>query len=63
MIFTGGRDFVLKAVIAYCNGSAQQQIAAELGAHVQTIRNTLRDAVVKLSERNTAFGDDELQTI
>lgn len=41
--------FMLSVVVAYCNGSTQQQIATELGVHVQTIRATLRD--------------DELQTI
>lgn len=54
---------MLKVVVAYCNGSTQQQIATELGVHVQTVRATLRDAGVKLSERNTTFSDDELQTI
>ncbi len=56
-------DFVLKVVVAYCNGSTQQQIAAELGAHVQTIRSALRDAGVRLSERNTTFSEEELQII
>ncbi len=31
--------------------------------HVKTIRATLRNAGVKLSERNTTFSDDELQII
>lgn len=31
--------------------------------HVQTIRATLRNAGVKLNERNATFSDDELQTI
>jgi IS30 family transposase len=54
---------MLKVVVAYCNGSTQQQIATELGVHVQIIRRTLRDAGVKLSQRNTTFRDDELRTV
>ncbi|MGY5318217.1 helix-turn-helix domain-containing protein [Neomicrococcus lactis] len=59
----GRHDSMLQVVVAYCNGSTQQQIATKLGVHVQTIRSTLRDAGVKLSERNATFSDDELQII
>lgn len=54
---------MLKVVVTYCNGSTQQEIAAELGVHVQTVRATLREAGVKIGERNATFSDDELQTI
>ena len=53
---------MLKVVVAYCNGLTQQQIAADLGVHVQTIRSTLREAGVKLNQRTT-FSDDDLQAI
>lgn len=54
---------MLKVVVAYCNGSTQQQISTELGVHVQTICGTLGDTGVGLNERNAAFSDDELQTV
>jgi IS30 family transposase len=54
---------MLQIIVAYCNGSTQQQIATKLDVHVQTIRSTLRVAGVKLSDRNTTFSDNELQTI
>ena len=56
-------EFVLKVVVAYCNGATQQQIATMLGLHVQTIRATLREAGVKIPDRNATFNDEELQTI
>lgn len=41
----------------------QQQIATELGVRVLTIREALRNAGVKLSERNSTLSEAELQSI
>lgn len=55
--------FMLAIVVAYCNGATQQQIATAHGLHVQTIRALLREAGVKIGERNATLTEDELQII
>lgn len=54
---------MLGIVVAYCNGSTQQQIASAHGVHVKTVRATLRESGVKMIEHNATFSAEELQSI
>ncbi len=50
-------------VVAYCNGTTQNQIALDHGVHIQTVRRNLREAGVVLRDRRGSLEPDEVQRV
>ncbi len=53
----------LQIVVAYCNGATQEEIAATLGIHVQTVRARLREAGVQTQESRAALSSEDKNVI
>lgn len=53
----------LHIVVAYCNGSTQEEIARLQRMHVQTVRARLRDAGVHVTNVRTALSEADIDEI
>jgi hypothetical protein len=49
----------LQIVVAYCNGSTQEEIAATYGIHVQTVRTRLREVGVNTEDFRAALSSQD----